>query len=130
MIKRFTLFAILFAPLCASAQLPWEMLKNPEFRAAYHDALGAKKTEKWLMSLDGPSVPSTTEVIKGAEYVLSDSCKPHWCNILNIVFAYAPASKKVFGKLVEAGAVSWLGNPPSDVQAMLEVKYAKRFSRK
>ncbi len=127
--KRFAIFAILFAPLCASAQLPWEMFKNPEFRAAYHAALGAKKTEKWLVSLAGPSAPSTTEVLNGTEYVLADSCKPHWCNTHNIVFAYAPATKKVFGKLVEAGGVSWLGSPPSNVQAMLEAKHAKRFPK-
>jgi len=129
MMKRFAIFAILFVPLSASAQLAWEMLKNPEFRTAYHAALGAKKTEKWLKLLPGPSAPSTTEALNGTEYVLSDSCKPHWCNTHNIVFAYAPVSKKVFGKLVEAGTVSWLGNPPSDVQAMLEIKYAKRFSK-
>lgn len=105
----------------------WDLLKDKHFRAAYHEALGAKKSEKWIAKLSGPSGKTTREVIGQVEYVFADSCKPHYCDTNNLVIAYAPAGRAVFARLVEGGSVIWLGNPSPDVKAKLETYYVRRF---
>lgn len=123
----------LFISLCclslsADAQYAWDLLKQPEFKAAYLQVLGQRSREKWLVRLPGPSTEAERRVIGGNEFLLAHSCKPHACDTDHIVIAYSRASKRVFVKLrEESGTDVLLGAPPADVKAELEAFYAKQF---
>lgn len=126
------LFSILLAATSwsAYAQFPWDLLKDPSFRASYFEALGPKRSEKWLAQLPGPSEMAARQVVDDTEYLVIHSCKPHACDTHNLVLVFAPKKRQVFGKLVEAGVTTKLGTPPPLVQVLIEDAYAKRFSSK
>jgi Inhibitor of vertebrate lysozyme (Ivy) len=105
----------------------WDLLKDKSFRAAYHKTLGAKRSEKWIAKLFGPSQETTRQKIGQTEYIFADSCRPHYCDTNNLVIAYVPSNRAVFVKLVEDRNVSWLGNPSTEVKTLLENYYALRF---
>jgi hypothetical protein len=120
--------AIAALPMAVLAEeRAWDLLKEKQFRSAYYATLGAKRSEKWIAKLFGPSQQTTHEVVGQIEYVFADSCKPHYCDTDNLVIAYAPAGKAVFVKLVEEGNATWLGNPSPEVKAQLESHYVRRF---
>ena len=113
----------------ADAQYAWDLLKQPEFKAAYLKALGAHSREKWLVRLPGPSSEAERKTIGGDEFLLAHSCKPHACDTDNIAIAYSRASKRVFVKLrEESGTDVLLGAPPAEVKVELEAFYAKQFA--
>lgn len=115
----------------ASAPYPWDLLEQPDFKAAYFKALGSKAQVPWIGELSGPADQATRKNIDGEEYWLANSCKPHACQTDNIVFAYGISSKRVFVKLVEStGRGVLLGSPPAGVKVELEAYYASRFPAK
>lgn len=120
----------MLTPHLANAQYAWELIKQPAFRSAYQNILGEKANEKWLSKLPGPSTQGLTVTINGVEYLLVNSCRQHACNVDNIVIAYSAVTNRVFGKLVQNQSVKWLGNPPPEIQAELEVYYVKQFKKK
>lgn len=128
--KFFTIAFSLLVPISAHSQYAWELIKDPAFKSAYHNILGPKTKEAWLAKLPGPSGIATQKTIQGEEYLLAQSCRPHACNIDNIVFAYSPMSRRVFAKLVEKGSMQWLGDPPFEIRLELEAYYAKQFGKK
>jgi hypothetical protein len=89
--------------------------------------LGEKVHEKWLSTLSGPSTPARTVTILDVEYLSLQSCKPHACDSNNIVIIYSPSSRRIYGKLVEEGAISKLGNPCTEISAALERLYDEEF---
>jgi len=112
----------------ADAQYAWDLLKQPEFKAAYLQVLGKYSREKWLVRLAGPSTETERRVIGGNEFLLAHSCKPHACDTDHIAIAYSRASKRAFVKLhEESGTDVLLGSPPADVKAELEAFHAKQF---
>jgi hypothetical protein len=128
--KAITIVFALLVPLSANSQYAWEIIKQPAFKSAYLNVLGAKVKEAWLSQLTGPSTQAIQKTINGEEYLLVNSCRQHACNIDNIVLAYSSSSNRVFGKLVENKSVQWLGDPPPDIRAELEAYYAKQFKNK
>lgn len=128
--KFFTIAFALLVPIAAHSQYAWDLIKDPAFKSTYHKVLGPKTKEAWLENLSGPSGVATQMKIHGDEYLLAHSCRPHACNIDNIAFAYSSTSNRVFAKLVESGSVQWLGDPPSEIRAELEVYYVKQFGKK
>ena len=111
----------------ADEPYPWELLKDRKFRESYYAMLGNKKDEKWLSTLSGPSTPARKVTILDVEYWFIHSCKPHECDSHNIVVIYSPKSLRTYGKLVEEGAVSKLGNPSTEIGAALDKLYDEEF---
>ena len=89
--------------------------------------LGKKVDEKWLSTLSGPAEPAKKVTILNAEYLFIHSCKPHDCDSHNIVIIYSPTSLRIYGKLVEEGAMSKLGNPSTEISTALDRLYDEEF---
>ena len=122
-----TAFLLLAAPVHAVAARAFDLLKNKEFRAAYHAVLGGFKSEEWIADLRGPSTEGSRESIDGDFYEFADSCKPHDCSEENLIVAYATSKSKVYVLLKTKGKTQVLGNPSSAVRATLEREYRNRF---
>lgn len=111
----------------AEEPYPWELMKDQQFRKAYHAILGEKAGEKWLSTLNGPSTPATRSSILGVEYLVLQLCKPHDCGEHNILIIYSPASHAVYAKLVEEGKASILGKPSGEISSALHRLYNEQF---
>ena len=113
--------------MLAEQPYPWELLKDRKFRDDYYAMLGEKVHEKWLSTLSGPSTPARKVTVLDVEYLFIQTCKPHACDSNNIVIIYSPTSLRIYGKLVEEGAISKLGNPSTEISAALERLYDEEF---
>ncbi|MCV2356982.1 hypothetical protein LNV09_22800 [Paucibacter sp. B2R-40] len=123
------IFVFCSAAQSADAQHAWDLLKQPDFKSAYLEALGSKVQEKWLTKLPGPSNEAVHKVIGGEEFLLLSSCKPHACDTDNIAIAYGKATKRVYAKLrEESGTTVLIGAPSAGIKSELESYYEKQFS--
>jgi hypothetical protein len=128
--KRSITFLSLYfiSTLVLAEQYPWELLKeDSKFRKSYHAMLGKKVHEKWLATLSGPSTPVTKVTVLDVEYLYLHSCKPHDCGENNIVIIYSPKSLRIYGKLVEQGAITKLGKPSKEIGTELDRLYDEQF---
>lgn len=127
--KRALIFLGLYliSTLVIAEPYPWELLKDRKFRNAYYAMLGKKTDEKWLSTLSGPAESAKKVTILNVEYLFIHSCKPHDCDSHNIVIIYSPTSFSIYGKLVEEGVISKLGNPSTEISAALDRLYDEEF---
>jgi hypothetical protein len=127
--KRSLIFLSLYliSTLVVAEPYPWELLKDRKFREPYYAMLGKKTDEKWLSTLLGPAEPAKKVTILDVEYLFIHSCKPHDCDSHNIVIIYSPTSFSIYGKLVEEGVISKLGNPGREISAALDRLYDDEF---
>lgn len=103
-----------------AGQYPWQLLKEPKFRQAYHKALGSRQKEAWLGKLSGPASLVVRRTINGVEYVLASSCMAHSCGSHHLNIAYVPAQGKVAIRLVEETRITWLGEESPQARSLLE----------
>lgn len=87
-----------------------DLLRDPKFKSAYTEALGARAKERWLAGMSN-SAPVRTVSVAGQAYQVATPCKPHDCGDNNLLLLYAPASGKVYGHLHERGRVTLIGQP-------------------
>ena len=128
--RSILLSIVLVLPFAAHAEYAWDLLKSPSFKSPYLKVIGTKRNEYWISQLPGPSNKVINQTVQGQEYLLANSCKPHWCNTNNLVLAYSSVTKRVFVKLVEDGKVTWLGAPTAEMQSTLDVYYEQHFGKK
>ena len=103
------------------------LLMDPKFKAAWHQALGAKASEPWLGELDGPS-PNTSKVqVDGAEYFLGAACKNRDCSDNSLVVLYSQPRGVVYGYIYERGRTTRVGGPPPGVAVELERLWRKQW---
>jgi hypothetical protein len=96
------------------------MLQDPAFKNAYKKALGSKKRDAWITTLEGPATPRKTTVVDEIEYQVLGACKTDACASKNLVLLYSPAKKVVYGKIYQAGTSTLIGSPPAAVALQLE----------
>lgn len=96
------------------------LLKDPNFKRAYLQALGPLAREPWLIELDGPAQPVEKVQVAGTEYQLVSVCKNHDCYDNSMVVLYAAASSKVYGTVFRRGQTTLVGAPPAPVAAELQ----------
>ncbi|APW37303.1 hypothetical protein RD110_08945 [Rhodoferax koreense] len=111
-----------------------KMLLDPQFRAAHLRALGPLAKERWLARLEGPRPPTRQVRLEGVDYTLVAVCKPHDCADHNSVLLYgtniASEQVAVFGKVVQDGKSTLVGEPPPVVAAALDRIWATEWRRK
>jgi hypothetical protein len=122
------------APVVAPASLgdgmPWTLIGDKRFRAAYRKALGPlAKTAEWLMKLEGPADKNRIIRIEGIDYVFAESCKIHECGDNTVVFLYAADRNAVYGKLVQASGPRLFGAPPPAIAAELDRLWRSVFAQ-
>jgi hypothetical protein len=120
-------FCCLAQMALAEEPYPWDLVKQPKFRKAYHAILGERAREKWLSTLDGPSTPATKTSILGIDYLVMQSCKAHDCGAHHILILYSPASGVAYAKLYEEGKISVLGKPTGEISSALDKLYDEQF---
>jgi hypothetical protein len=89
------------------------------FSVAYRRALGSLVREPWLADVTATSFDRSTS-IGGREYRLGAVCKPHDCHDNNMVVVAAPGDGPIYGKVLIANRVSFIGAPPPAVQRELD----------
>jgi len=107
---------------------PDELLRNPQFKAAYFSALGPKTKDKWLSTLANSGLVRT-ERVAGDSWQVVTPCKPHDCGDNNLLLLWAPAKGVVVGKLFERGKTTLLGAPSPVMAAELEQLWKAEFRR-
>ena len=103
------------------------MMTDSKFRTTYTKTLGFRARDPWLSTLEGPGPATRTVKIDGRNYVLVSSCKEHDCNKRNVVVLYSAAQNVVYGKLYEAGTMSYLGSPPATVARQLDALWKEAW---
>ncbi|MEP7027763.1 MAG: Ivy family c-type lysozyme inhibitor [Candidatus Eisenbacteria bacterium] len=103
------------------------LLGDASFKAVYRKALGRLAKEDWLTALDGPSPAMTKATIGGVEYTVANACKNHDCFDNNTTLFYSAAKKVVYGKVLNAGKSSLIGNPPPAVAKELGAVWFKEW---
>ena len=109
---------------------PPDLLRDSKFKTPYMAALGPLAREPWLARLDGPAPEVKKLQLAGTEYQLASVCKAHDCAENNAVLLYGAAAGKVYGKVVQAGRSTLLGNPPPALAADLDRLWAKEWRGK
>ncbi len=107
---------------------PGELLRNPQFKAAYFSALGPKTKDKWLSTLAN-SGQVRAEKIAGDTWQVVTPCKPHDCGDNNLLLLWAPAKGVVVGKLFEKGKTTLVGAPSPAMAVELERLWKAEFRR-
>lgn len=110
-----------------------KMLLDPQFKSAYLRALGPLAKERWLARLEGPRPPTRQVRLEGIEYTLVAVCKPHDCADHNTALLYAvnvaAEQAVVFGKVVQDGKSTLIGEPPPAIAAALDKIWASEWRR-
>jgi hypothetical protein len=89
------------------------------FGQTYRRALGPLVRERWLTDI--ATVPLDRAVtIDGVAYRMGAGCKPHDCHDNNLVVLHSPTDGVVYGKVLVANRVSFIGNPSPTVQRELD----------
>lgn len=95
-------------------------LANPAFANVYRKVFGARLNQRWLASMEGPSVDMEPVQIAGQRYTVYAVCKPRDCGDNNMVFLYAAEAGRGYALLLEGGRNQvLLGAPPPAVAAEL-----------
>jgi hypothetical protein len=103
------------------------LLYNPQVKAIYYKALGPLTKEPWLAKLDGPSSEGQAMKVADADYVMLYTCKNHDCYDNTVVLLWSGVQDVVYGKVVQRGKSTLIGNPPPAVAAELEKLWKKQF---
>ena len=106
---------------------PWDLVRDPAFKAVYYRALGPRVNQYWLAHLEGPAHPVSKIRIAGTEYVYAMVCKDHDCSDNNTVLLYSAAQGVVYGKVLLAGRGSLIGSPPPALAAEIERLWRKEW---
>ena len=108
---------------------PSALLQDAAFKQAYLRALGPLAKEPWLARLSGPAPPVRTQPLAGTDYELAAVCKPHDCYEHNLVLLWAPATRSVYGRVVQGARVTLIGAPPPPLAAELERLWQDEYRR-
>jgi hypothetical protein len=103
------------------------LLYNAKAKEIYYKALGPLVKEPWLAKLDGPSSEGQAMKVADADYVMLYTCKNHDCYDNNVVLLWSGVQDVVYGKVVQRGKSTLIGNPPPAVAADLEKLWKKQF---
>ena len=106
---------------------PSDLLRDPNFKPAYLQALGALAREPWLATLSGPAPEVRVVRVAGADMQLAAACKPRDCGENNTVLLYDAARPAVYGKVYQAGRTTLIGNPPPPLAAELETLWKQEW---
>jgi Inhibitor of vertebrate lysozyme (Ivy) len=121
-LRALALLLLISSVVAKAEPYPWEMLKDRDFKRAYVSMLGSNAKLRWLAKLDGPANP--VEHVKvgtaGEDFVVIKACRPHMCNIDNVVILYSPTRRVAYAKLALSSSSAFLGNPPIEVKALLD----------
>lgn len=99
---------------------PSDLLRDPKFKKAYLQALGALAREPWLATLSGPAPEVRAVRAAGIDMQLAAACKPRDCGENNTVLLYDAARPAVYGKVYQAGRTTLVGDPPPPLAAELD----------
>lgn len=107
---------------------PWETVKVDDFQTAYLAMTQGGKFEDWVRSLSGTATGKNRMIRAFRErFVLIVCCKPHMCDLSQIIVLYDPVKKKTFGILAVDGTFSWFGKPPENIKDLLNVLLVEEF---
>jgi hypothetical protein len=95
------------------------LLYDPKVKAAYIKALGPLAKEPWLAKLDGPSPQNRPVKVANSDFILIAPCKNRDCEQNNAVLLWS-SPDTVYGKVVQRGKSTLIGEPPPAVAAELE----------
>lgn len=103
-----------------------DLLRDARFKSAYQAAIGPKAKEPWLGRLSN-SAPVRDHRFESVTYQVVTPCKPHDCADNNLLLLWAPASGKVYGRLVEKGRATLIGQPGAALGGELERLWKREF---
>jgi hypothetical protein len=108
-------------PMAASqASSPSDLVRDPQFRAAWLALLGPLSREAWLARMDGPAPDLKRERLAGQIWLLAAFCKPHDCGDNNAVVVYDEASGNVHALVHRSGVTRLVGVPPGHLGPELQ----------
>jgi hypothetical protein len=97
-----------------------DLLKLPQYRAAYIGMLAGETPPAWVddfaKTLDGPPSPSIAVPIGDGVYTLGFTCKPGGCGDEQLYVLFSPTGAKAWGLLLTGTERKWLGSPDQSIQ--------------
>lgn len=107
---------------------PWETFKVEEFQRSFAAMVREGKFEEWVRSLTGTAT-NKNRMIQAfkQQYLLLVSCKPHLCDVSQIVVLYDPVKKHTYGLLANDGKFHFLGQPSENIRDLLNILLVEEF---
>jgi hypothetical protein len=100
---------------------PWETLTIDEFKKAYAEMLGSKNHEAWVNSLTGTGNKNKMLHVAKEHLLLIAICKPHFCDMNQMLILFNPALKKCYAISAGDGKFFYLGTPDDNMKNLLKI---------
>lgn len=111
----------------ASATDPSTLLADPRFQRTWRAAVGAGRSEPWIVKMDGPAPAPRWVMVAGNRYVLNAFCKAHDCHDNNAVQLYNPYELRIYGLIHRGDRNMLIGNPPPEIAAELQRQWQREW---